>query len=134
MASTPVFCDAHTHLDQYEQFDATELPGILQRSQQAGVGFIVLAGTTLDSTERCIALAEQHPMFYAGVGIHPMQAHDPVDDSLYANLESLARNNPRVVCISEVGLGLPAGFALITPFRTRYFASTFISQRVWTCR
>ena len=73
MTSGPIFCDTHTHLDQYEQYDPAELPGILERSHDAGVGYIVLAGTTVESTERCIALANQHPMFYAGVGIHPMQ-------------------------------------------------------------
>lgn len=104
MTSGPIFCDTHTHLDQYEQYDPAELPGILERSHDAGVGYIVLAGTTVESTERCIALANQHPMFYAGVGIHPMQAHVPVGDDSYAQLESLARDNPRVVCISEVGL------------------------------
>ena len=104
MPASPIFCDAHTHLDQYEQFDPAELPGILQRSHEAGVGYIVLAGTTMESTERCIALADEHPMFYAGVGIHPMHAYERVDDDAYARLESLARDNPRVVCISEVGL------------------------------
>ncbi len=104
MPASPIFCDAHTHLDQYEQFDPAELPGILQRSHEAGVGYIILAGTTMESTERCIALADEHPMFYAGVGIHPMHAYNPVDDALYARLETLARDNPRVVCISEVGL------------------------------
>ena len=102
--ASPVFCDAHTHLDQYEQYDPAAIPGILERARDAGVGCILLAGTTIASTERCIALADAHPMFYAGVGIHPMQADAPVDDAAYARLEALARDNPRVVCISEVGL------------------------------
>ena len=106
MPASPVFCDAHTHLDQYAP---EEIPGILERSREAGVGYILLAGTTIESTERCIALADAHPMFYAGVGIHPMQADRPVDDDTYGRLEALARANPRVVCISEVGLDyLPA--------------------------
>ena len=62
MPSSPIFCDAHTHLDQYEQYDPAELPGILERSHEAGVGYVVLAGTTMESTERCIALADEHPM------------------------------------------------------------------------
>ena len=102
--ANPVYCDAHTHLDQYADYAPAEIPDILQRAQDAGVGYIVLAGTTIESTERCIALADAYPMFYAGVGIHPMQAAQPVDDAAYARLESLARDNPRVVCISEVGL------------------------------
>lgn len=93
--------DAHTHLDQY---GPEEIPGILARAAEAGIGFIVCAGTTLESTRACIRMSEEHDAFYAGVGIHPMEAHQTVDDSTYAELESLARNNDKVVCISEIGL------------------------------
>ena len=96
-----LFGDAHTHLDQY---GPEEIPGILERASEAGIGFIVLAGTTLESTRACIRMTEEHTPFYAGVGIHPMEAHRPVDDDIYAELESLAKDNPKVVCISEVGL------------------------------
>jgi TatD DNase family protein len=33
-----------------------------------------------------------------------MEAHQPLDESTYVELETLARENPKVVCISEVGL------------------------------
>ncbi len=96
-----VFGDAHTHLDQY---GPEEIPGILERAGEAGIDFIVCAGTTLESTSSCIRMAEEYPAFYAGVGIHPMEAHQPVDDQIYGQLEALARSNPKVVCISEIGL------------------------------
>ena len=96
-----LFGDAHTHLDQY---GPAEIPGILQRAGQAGIGFIVCAGTTLESTRACIRMTEEHAPFYAGVGIHPMEAHQPVDEAVYGELERLARDNPKVVCISEIGL------------------------------
>ena len=99
--TTPLtFGDCHTHLDQY---DAAELPGILERAAEAGVASVLLAGTTLESTRACIALAQQHEAFHAGVGIHPCQAWERVDDAIYAELERLAQS-PEVVCISEVGL------------------------------
>jgi TatD DNase family protein len=93
--------DAHTHLDQYAP---EEIPGILERARQAGVGFIICAGTTLDSTRACIRMSQQYGMFYAGVGIHPMEARQYIDEAAYAQLEVLVRENPRVVCISEIGL------------------------------
>ena len=93
--------DSHTHLDQYAP---DEMPGILERAGEAGVGFIVCAGTTLDSTRACIQLAHQHEMLYAGVGIHPMEARQPIDEETYLQLETLARDSAKVVCISEVGL------------------------------
>ena len=33
-----------------------------------------------------------------------MQAETPVDEGLYRTLRDLAANNPKVVCISEIGL------------------------------
>ena len=50
--------DCHTHLDQY---DDGELSGIVARAREAGVGVILVAGTTVDSSARCIALARHGP-------------------------------------------------------------------------
>ena len=98
--------DCHTHLDKYAP---NEMPGILDRAREAGVGYIIAAGTTLDSTKACIRMTEEYDMMYAGVGIHPMEAWQPVDYQVYQALEDLAKNNAKVVCISEVGLDfLPA--------------------------
>jgi TatD DNase family protein len=101
MSDKYILGDAHTHLDQYAP---DEIPGILERARQSGVGFIICAGTTLDSTRACIQMFQQYDMFYAGVGIHPMEAHHQIDEATYNQLETLAKENPRVVCISEIGL------------------------------
>ena len=100
MTEPLIFGDCHTHLDQY---DEAELPGILERAAEAGVASVLLAGTTLESTRACIGLAERHEAFRAGVGIHPCNAWERVDDAMYEELERLAQS-PQVVCISEVGL------------------------------
>ena len=94
------FGDCHSHLDQY---DESELPGILERAAEAGVTSVLLAGTTLESTRESIGLTEKYDAFYAGVGIHPCNAWERVGDAMYAELERLAQL-PKVVCISEVGL------------------------------
>ena len=67
-----VLGDAHTHLNQY---GPEEIPGIVSRAEEASVRFIVLAGTTLESTRNCIQMAQDYEIFHAGVGIHPMEAH-----------------------------------------------------------
>ena len=104
--NTLLLGDCHTHLDKYAP---AEMPEILERAREAGVGCIISAGTTLDSTRACIAMAEQYGMMFAGVGIHPMEASEPVTDEVYQTLEALAKSSPKVVCISEVGLDfLPA--------------------------
>ncbi|PKB81367.1 MAG: hypothetical protein BZY88_06680 [SAR202 cluster bacterium Io17-Chloro-G9] len=93
--------DCHTHLEKYAP---SEVPGILERAQEAGVGYIIAAGTTLDSTRACIRMTQEYDIMYAGIGIHPMEAWQPVDDQAYQTLEGLAKSSPKVVCISEVGL------------------------------
>ena len=101
MSQTPILGDCHTHIDNYP---AGEMPEILQRAREAGVGFVVLAGTTVESTRKCIGLSNQYDMLYAGVGIHPMQARRRIDGALYEELKSLAEDSEKVVCISETGL------------------------------
>ena len=65
MTEPLLFGDCHSHLDQY---DAAELPGLLERAAEVGVASVILAGTTLESTRSCIELAGQFDAFYAGVG------------------------------------------------------------------
>ena len=106
MAEQILLGDCHTHRDQYP---LAEMPEILDRARESGVAFAVCAGTTLQSTQNCIDLAEMYEPLYAGVGIHPMEANDPVDEKVYAELERMAKSSSKVVCISEVGLDyLPA--------------------------
>ncbi len=93
--------DCHTHLDQYPD---GEIPSILDRAQAVQVGLIVCAGSTLASSRRCVELANTHPTLYAGVGIHPAELEGPVDDQACQALRNLVRDNPRVVCVSEIGL------------------------------
>ncbi len=93
--------DCHTHLDQYP---AEEIPQILERAGDAGVGLVVCAGTTVDSSAECVEMTRRHQPLYAGVGVHPMEAHQVMDEAAYGQLEGLARQNPKVVCISEIGL------------------------------
>lgn len=101
MPDTILLGDAHTHLDQYAP---EEIPGIVERAAEAHLRFIVCAGTTLESTQACIQMSKQYDIFYAGVGIHPMEANQPVDEDTYRQLEAFAKGNAKVVCISEVGL------------------------------
>lgn len=97
----PPLVDTHTHLDHYEP---TEIPGILQRAADANVRLMVCAGTTLVSTRNSVALANQYHPIYAGVGFHPADLKGPITDAIYDEFKSLAENNPKVVCVSEIGL------------------------------
>ena len=97
----PPLVDAHTHLDHYEP---DEIPGILRRAADANVRLMVCAGTTLVSTRNTVALANEYTPIYAGVGFHPADLQGPITDAIYDEFKSLAENNPKVVCVSEIGL------------------------------
>lgn len=97
--------DGHAHLDQ---FSDEELAAILARARDRNVGAIVSAGTTLESCRRVIAIAEEQPDVYAGVGLHPADLTGWVDDGVVGELRRLARS-PRVVEWSETGLDYMPG-------------------------
>ncbi len=101
-----MYVDSHTHLDD---FPPEELDGVLERARDAGVGAIVLAGTTLESTQACVELARRTPMLLAGVGIHPMQIAAPIDDACAGQLRQAALSTPKVVAMSENGLDFDRG-------------------------
>lgn len=98
--------DCHTHLDQ---FPDNEVPHILDRAQKAGVGLVVSAGTTLESSRRSVQLSSIFPMLFSGVGIHPMDLCGPVDEGTCDRLLALAGSSPKVLVISETGLDFVEG-------------------------
>jgi TatD DNase family protein len=92
--------DGHTHVDQ---FDSTDLEGLLERARRANIGLIIAAGTTVASCENALALANAHAFIKAGIGLHPADLTGPLDDATAQHLHDLA-TNPEVVEWSECGL------------------------------
>jgi TatD DNase family protein len=101
-----LFVDCHVHLDGFADEDVR---GILSRARQAGVGAVVTAGTTVESSGRAVALARTFAEVLAGVGIHPFDVTGPVDEANYAALRDLALSTEKVVVISEIGLDFMEG-------------------------
>lgn len=97
-----VFFDSHAHIDGPE-FDE-DREAVIERARAAGVTHLVLIGASdgFDSNPRAVALAEQHDMMFASVGLHP---HDAklVDDTVLARLRAMA-DSDKVVAIGETGL------------------------------
>jgi TatD DNase family protein len=92
--------DIHTHIDQH---DPEELPGMLERSFAAGVGAIVIAGVTVESSQKAVALAKEHETIFAAVGTHPQDLTGPLTVDAVATLSNIAAD-PVVVAMSEIGL------------------------------
>ncbi|MYB48442.1 MAG: TatD family deoxyribonuclease [Dehalococcoidia bacterium] len=94
--------DTHCHLDAYTTDD--EVGEVLARARSVGVRLIVNAGTTVESSQRCVELTKIFPELYAGVGIHPMDLTSPVDEDIYSQLLRHATSTDKVIVISEIGL------------------------------
>lgn len=95
-----MFIDTHTHLTLKEfKF---EVPAVLGRAKEAGVGAIINVGTDLKSSKEAIDLARRYPEVYAAVGIHP-DTSDELDIETRGLLMDMAGSS-KVVAIGEVGL------------------------------
>ena len=101
-----MLADCHTHLDG---FSDAEVGDVLERARAAGVGPVVAAGTTPESSARAVELAGRHDAVFAGVGVHPMDLTGPIDESAFGRLKELAGSTPKAVVVSEIGLDFMDG-------------------------
>jgi TatD DNase family protein len=95
-----VFYDTHAHLG-FPDFNA-DLPAVIERAHAAGIARIVCIGTDLESSERAIRIASDHPNVYAAVGWHPTHVLEAPEDLRPALLQLV--RHPKVVAIGETGL------------------------------
>lgn len=92
--------ETHAHLD-YPDF-AGDLDDVLHRAHDAGVTRIITIGTSVESSQRAVELAEKYPSVYAVIGVHPASVEQARQDVI-TPLRELAKS-PRVVAIGETGL------------------------------
>ena len=79
--------------------DATD---VILEAQAAGVQYIALTGSSVDSSKVAIKMANQLDGCIATCGIHPHDAHS-YTDATAAELHQLSQN-PKVRAIGECGL------------------------------
>ena len=94
------YIDTHCHLNDtsYEDIDA-----IIDECRKQNIDKMICIGFDLDSSIRAVKLANTYDIVYAAVGIHPDEA-GTYSDEVEEKLEELAKNNPKVVAIGEIGL------------------------------
>ncbi len=92
--------DSHAHIN-FDDFK-DEIPQVLDRAREAGVGCLINIGTGVDQSRKVVELAEKHPNIFAAVGIHPHDVNGMKDGDL-DTLRGLAKHE-KVVAIGEVGL------------------------------
>jgi TatD DNase family protein len=91
--------DSHCHLDY---FTTAELPAVLARAGEAGVGEMVTIGTSLAQSADLPAMTQATRNVWCTVGVHPHHAAEaPVPEP-----QALAEmtHHPRVIGIGESGL------------------------------
>lgn len=91
-----------THAHYYDKKFDTDRDELLSKMKENGVGYIMNAGCDVETTKRCIALAERYDFLYATAGIHPNHTFDMNDRSL-DGIKMLAKH-PCVCAIGEIGL------------------------------
>jgi TatD DNase family protein len=94
-----VIVDSHCHLD-YEGI-AEQLPAILRRCDDAGVGLVLSISSRVKNFPRLLQIAEAQENVFCTVGTHPHNAHE--EDVSVDELIRLAQH-PKCVGIGEVGL------------------------------
>jgi len=94
------FIDTHAHLDSARFDEDTDT--IVSRALTAGVHAILTVGTDLESSQRAVAIAQEHSCVYAALGIHPHDASQ-VTPRVLAELKRLSEHEA-VLAIGEIGL------------------------------
>ena len=100
-----MFFDSHCHLSSDAL--ASQLPGVLQRAQDANVTRVLNIGDTIKSSQAALAqieTAKTHGVeMRASAGIHPQNALQFSFDETIGVLRELAQNE-NIVAIGEIGL------------------------------
>lgn len=92
--------DSHCHLDFPEL--AADLPAVLSRMGDSGVGHALTISTTLDSYPAVRRVAGSAPNLWCSAGVHPDEQGDGREASV-PELVAMA-DDPKVVAIGETGL------------------------------
>jgi TatD DNase family protein len=93
--------DTHAHLDD-RSFDE-DREAVIERAREKGLVAIINVGYNYKTIQTTLALAEKHDFIFAVIGWHPNDAHR-LEERHYEWIEGLARTNPKVVGIGEIGL------------------------------
>jgi TatD DNase family protein len=88
--------DTHAHLDP------DEARAQLERAGAAGVTRVLAVGTTIENSQRTLALADEHEAVFAILGLHPHEA-DTVGPRDVDELRELLAH-PKAVAVGETGL------------------------------
>jgi TatD DNase family protein len=93
--------DTHAHLND-PAFDP-DREALLESFAAAGVGLVMNAGCSLESSRDIVAMADKYPWLYASVGSHPDSANE-VNEEVLEEYRKLCKLSSKVKAIGEIGL------------------------------
>lgn len=94
--------DAHAHYDD-EKFDEKR-DELLEQMKELGVGCIVNAGASLESSQKSLELSKKYDFVYFTAGIHPENAHEDIKKYRWLErIDELCRDK-KCVAVGEIGL------------------------------
>lgn len=92
--------DTHSHIDG-EEFNG-DLPEVIERAKNAGVGKIFVPAINLQGMPHLLAVCRQYPGYaYPMIGLHPEEVRD---DYLNVITEMKAMMSGEFIAIGEIGL------------------------------
>ncbi len=99
-----MLADSHCHLENNDN-----LPEIMQRAVDNGVGLILDAGSNIDHIEEHLDITKKYENVYTAAGVHPHNAKEFAQ----VTAEDILRHtkNPKVIAIGEAGLDYFYDFA-----------------------
>lgn len=99
-----MLADSHCHLE-----NNNELPELIKRAKEVGVGYILDAGSNIDNINAHIDICERYEGVYTAAGAHPHEAKKFVDLKV-SDIVKIA-DNKKVKAIGEAGLDYFYDFA-----------------------
>lgn len=125
--SPPALIDIGINL-AHDSYDA-DRDAVIARARAAGVVQMIVTGSTLESSERALALARAHPgQLFATAGVHPHHAAELTEAAL-SQLEQLARA-PEVVAVGECGLDYFRNFSPPAAQRAAFERQLALARRL----
>ena len=95
-----MFFDTHAHYDD-ERYDG-DRDLLLESMRESGVSLILNAGSSVENSRRGLQIAEKYPFVYASVGVHPHDAKEMDENSIFELLE--LSKHQKALAIGEIGL------------------------------
>lgn len=95
--------ETHSHYDDSAFDEDRDILLAEMFSQEGNIESIINVGASLRGCRESLELAAKYENVYASIGVHPEDI-EALNDKEYAWIADVAKNNPKVVAIGEIGL------------------------------